>query len=325
MPSRPHPWSAADIPSLDGQRALVTGANSGLGLRTAVALAAHGAEVVLACRDRARGRAAQERVLAETGRAAGLVDLDLADLRSVEALAQGWGDAPLHLLVANAGVMAVPRGTTRDGFERQLGTNHLGHFALVGRLLPALRQAPFARVVVVSSNAHRFGRVRLDDLMFQRRRYSPWRAYGQSKLANLLFVRELDRRLRAHGDPVVAVAAHPGFASSNLSAGFTAGLPPVVASGYRWLQGRLEQSDEAGALPSLYAATMPDVPGGALYGPDGRFEQRGAPTRVHPSARAQDDATARGLWERSERLTGVTYPDLPPVPAGAPRWLRSGA
>ncbi|GIG29775.1 oxidoreductase [Cellulomonas marina] len=308
-------WTADDIPSLDGQRALVTGANSGLGLQTALALAAHGADVTLACRDLRRGRDAQDAVAAATGRTPRLELLDLADLRSVRELAERWGaEEPLHLLVANAGLMAVPYGTTTDGFERQLGTNHLGHFALVGRLLPALRQAPFARVVVVSSQAHRFGRVDLDDLQWQRRRYRPWPAYGQSKLANLLFVRELDRRLRAHGDPVLAVAAHPGFASSNLSSSFVAGLPAPLAAAYRWGQSRLEQSDADGALPSLYAATMPDVRGGEYLGPDGFGEQRGAPTRVGRSARAQDDDTAARLWAASERLTGVTFPDLPAAP-----------
>ena len=214
--------------------------------------------------------------------------------------------------------MAVPRSTTADGFETQIGTNHLGHFALVGRLLPALRRAPSARVVVVSSGGHRMGRIDLDDLSGERRRYRPWRAYGQSKLANLLFVRELDRRLRAHGDRVTAAAAHPGLASSNLGAGFAAGLPRPVAALYGWVGDRIEQSDADGALPQLYAATMPDVQGGEYFGPDGRFEQWGAPTRVGRSDRARDDAVAAGLWSLSERLTGVRYPDLPPVGTAAP-------
>ncbi|GAA2728735.1 oxidoreductase [Cellulomonas aerilata] len=306
-------WSADDIPDLDGRRAVVTGANSGLGLQTAIGLAAHGASVVLACRDAGRGEAARATLRAETGKDAELQLLDLADLASVARFADDWGEAPLDVLVCNAGVMAVPRGTTRDGFETQIGTNHLGHFALVGRLLPALRRSPDARVVVVSSAGHRMGRIDLEDLGWERRPYRPWRAYGQSKLANLLFARELDRRLRAHGDPVVAVAAHPGLASSNLSAPFVAGLPKPLAALYTSLGHAVEQSDADGALPSLYAATMPDVRGGEYFGPDGRFEQRGAPTRVGRSDRATDDVTARGLWSLSERLTGVTYPDLPPV------------
>ena len=301
------------MPDLDGRRAVVTGANSGLGLQTAIALARHGAAVVLACRDAGRGQAALATLRESTGRDAALELLDLADLTSVAAFADRRADAALDLLVCNAGVMAVPRGTTRDGFETQIGTNHLGHFALVGRLLPALRRAPAARVVVVSSAGHRMGRIDLADLNWERRRYRPWRAYGQSKLANLLFTRELDGRLRAHGDRVLAVAAHPGLASSNLSASFVAGLPAPVAAAYERLGRRLEQSDADGALPSLYAATMPDVRGGEYFGPDGRFEQRGAPTRVGRSRQASDDVTAKRLWSLSERLTGVRYPDLPPV------------
>ena len=204
-------WSADDIPALNGRRAVVTGANSGLGLQTAIALAAHGADVVLACRDPRRGESARATVREATGRDAELQLLDLADLSSVAQFADRWGDAALDVLVCNAGVMAVPHGTTRDGFETQIGTNHLGHFALVGRLLPALRRSPGARVVVVSSLAHRMGRIRLDELSWERRPYRPWRAYGQSKLANLLFTRELDRRLRAHDNRVLAVAAHPGL------------------------------------------------------------------------------------------------------------------
>ncbi len=307
-------WTADDVPPLDGRRAVVTGANSGLGLQTAIALARRGAAVVLACRDAGRGESARTTLREATGADAELQLLDLADLSSVAAFADRWGDAPLDLLVCNAGVMAVPRGTTRDGFETQIGTNHLGHFALVGRLLPALRRAPAARVVVVSSGGHRMGRIDLDDLSWERRRYRPWLAYGQSKLANLLFTRELDRRLRARRDTVLAVAAHPGLASSNLSASFVAGLPAPLAAAYTRLGTSVEQSDVDGALPTLYAATMPDVQGGEYFGPDGRFEQRGGPTRVGRSRRATDDATALALWSLSERLTGVTYPDLPPVP-----------
>ena len=320
MPPQPRTapaWSTADIPALDGRRAVVTGANSGLGLQTTLALAARGADVTLAVRDLDRGRAAQDRVRAETGRETRLELLDLADLRSVAAFADRWGDEPLDLLVENAGVMAVERGTTADGFERQIGTNHLGHFALAGRLLPALRRrepdgAP-ARVVVVSSSGHRMGRIDLDDLSWERRPYRRWRAYGQSKLANLLFVRELDRRLRAHGDPVIAVAAHPGLASSNLSTAYLGRLPGPVARFYRWAQVRVEQSDADGALPTLRAATAPDVVGGEYYGPGGPFERGGPPVRVGSSVLARDDVTARGLWSLSERLTGVTFPDLPEV------------
>jgi NAD(P)-dependent dehydrogenase (short-subunit alcohol dehydrogenase family) len=312
-------WSAQDIPALDGERVVVTGANSGLGLQTAIALAGHGADVVLACRDAGRGESARTAVRNATGRDAELRLLDLADLASVARFAEGWGQDSLDVLVCNAGVMAVAQGTTRDGFETQIGTNHLGHFALVGRLLPALRRSAAGRVVVVSSVGHRMGRIDLDDLGWERRRYRPWQAYGQSKLANLLFTRELDRRLRAHGDDVLAVAAHPGLASSNLATSYVARLPAPVAALYERFGHVLEQSDADGALPSLYAATMPDVRGGEYFGPDGRFEQRGAPTRVGRSRQALDDVVAGRLWSLSERLTGVTFPDLPPVapaPAG---------
>ncbi len=221
-----------------------------------------------------------------TGRDAELQLLDLADLSSVAQFSDRCGEATLDVLVCNAGVMAVPPGTTRDGFETQIGTNHLGHFALVGRLLPALRRSPGARVVVVSSVGHRMGRIRLDDLSWERRPNRPWRAYGQRKLANLLFTRELDRRLRAHDHRALAVAAHPGLSSSNLSASFVAGLPAPLAALSTQLGPKFEQSDADGALPSLYAATMPDVRGGEYFGPDGRFERRGTPTRVGRSRQA---------------------------------------
>ena len=310
-------WSAADIPAQDGRRAVVTGANSGLGLQTAIALAARGGDVTLACRDQVRGHTALERLRAETGRDARLELLDLADLASVTRFAERWGDVPLDLLVCNAGVMATAEGRTRDGFETQIGTNHLGHFALVGRLLPALRRAPSARVVVVSSGGHRMGRIDLDDLNWERRRYQPWRAYGQSKLANLLFMRELDRRLRARGERVVAAAAHPGLAASNLSAPVVARMPRPLAAVYERVGHQVQQSDADGALPQLYAATMRDVQGGEYFGPDGRFERRGSPTRVDRSAAAQDDAMAEALWSISERLTCVVFPDLPAVERAA--------
>jgi len=303
-------WSAADIPSLVGRRALVTGANSGLGLQTSLQLASHGAAVTMTARDPERGRAAVEKVRELSGsQDVTLAELDLADLASVRRLADEW-DGPLDVLVDNAGIMAVPYGRTADGFELQLGTNHLGHFALTGLLLPALRQASGARVVVLSSNAHKFGHMNFDDLQGLHG-YRPWTAYGQSKLANLLFVRELDRRLRAAGDDVLAVAAHPGIAATNLAAGL-AGWGPV-GSAVRGFFARFGQSDAEGALPSLHAATAPDVVGGAYYGPGGRGEGRGAPTRVQPNGHAQDDAVAGRLWEISEELTDVTFPDLPPV------------
>lgn len=289
---------------------LVTGANSGLGLRTAEALAAHGALVLLACRDAGRASVALDAVAeVATGPAPELVSLDLASLASVREAASAVSERLDHLdvLVNNAGIMAVPRGRTVDGFERQIGTNHLGHFALTGLLLPVLLAAPAPRVVTVSSHAHRIGRVVPEDLSFEHRRYARWRAYGQSKLANLLFTSELQRRATAAGTSLLAAAAHPGYAATNLSSGFTAGLPlaaPVLRLGDRLVG----QPDHLGALPQLYAATMPDVAPDDYWGPDGMGERRGHPCRVGRSSLARDLDTAQRLWERSEDLTGVRYP-----------------
>ncbi len=311
--SGPVSWTDEDVPPQTGRTALVTGASSGLGLASTVALARVGARVLMAVRDPARGAAALARVRAEVPDArADLVSLDLASLRSVAAAADDVASRveSLDLLLDNAGVMAVPRQVTEDGFERQMAVNHLGHFALTGRLLPLLLRAGDqgrdARVVVTSSGAHRFGRVDLDDLAGARS-YGRWRAYGASKLADLLFVRELDRRLRERDLPLLAVAAHPGWAATHLQSG----------QGNRLLEGALRlgnllvaQSERAGAWPLLYAATMPDVQGGEYFGPDWPGELRGHPTRVGRSAAARDHALARGLWERSEQLTGVRYDAL---------------
>ncbi len=304
-------WSIDDAPDLTGRRAIVTGANSGLGLQESIALARRGVRVTLACRDEARGLAALDRVRDESG--SRLVDLrllDLADLSSVRSFAEGW-DEPLDLLIANAGVMAVPFGRTADGFERQLGTNHLGHFALAGLLLPALRRSTAARVVTVSSLAHRMGRIDFDDLQGVQR-YDRWRAYGQSKLANLLWAREFDRRVRASSDPILVAAAHPGGSATNLTQGL-AGSNKRVASIVDRVSKAVFQSDVAGSLPILYAATMPDVLGGEYFGPDGFGEARGGPARAARSSRAYDDRIALRLWEVSEALTEVVYPDLPPA------------
>src|SRR3954465_14957151 len=261
------PWTIADIPPQTGRTAVITGANSGLGLATARALAAAGARVVLAVRDTARGDAA----------AAGLDGdvevrrLDLASLASVRAFADGWtGD--LDILINNAGIMAVPQGTTADGFELQFGTNHLGHFPLTHLLLPHVPD----RVVTGSSGAHRIGRMHLDDLNWEQRRYDRWRAYGQTKLSNLLFTRELQRRLTAAGSTVRAVAAHPGYASTHLQDHTGSRVNHMVMGVGNRL---LAQSDEMGALPTLYAATQ-DIPGDAFVGPDGFLEQRGHPQLV---------------------------------------------
>ena len=288
------PWSTADIPALTGRTAVVTGANSGLGLETARALAAAGAHVVLAVRDVARG----EQAAAQLSGDVTVRRLDLADLSSVRAFAGGWsGD--LDVLVNNAGIMHVPAGRTADGFELQFGTNHLGHFALTNLLLPHVT----GRVVTVSSMLHRSGEIVLDDLNWERRPYSATGAYGQSKLANLLFTLELQRRLTAAGSSVRALAAHPGWAATNLQGRSGNRVKDAAMA----VGNRLVASSSAqGALPTLLAATA-DLPGGSFTGPDGQF-MRGAPTLVGRSPAASDPELARRLWTASAELTGVDLP-----------------
>lgn len=278
-------WTAADLPDLTGRTAVVTGANSGIGLITARALAGAGAFVIMACRDVAKGAA----VAPDT---AEVRSLDLADLASVREFASSI-DTDVDILVNNAGVMAVPHRRTADGFEMQVGTNHLGHFALTGLLLDRLRD----RVVTVTSHMHRAGRIRLDDLNWARRRYQRWGAYGQSKLANLLFTFELSRR-----STLTAVAAHPGYASTNLQSHTESPQDFVMMLGNQLVA----QSAAMGALPTLYAATA-DVPSGSFAGPRGFLEIRGHPKLVGSSRAARDPETAAGLWELSEELTGVRY------------------
>ena len=294
-------WSAADIPDQSGRRAIVTGANSGIGLVAARELARRGASVVLACRNMEKGEAALAQVRAAGGEAE-LAPLDLASLASVREFAASQ-ERPVDLLMCNAGVMAPPRRETADGFEQQIGTNHLGHFALCGLLLERLKAAPAARVVTISSNGHRMGRIVFDDLQGVRR-YNRWRAYGQSKLANLLFMLELDRRARAAGLPLTSVAAHPGYSDTNLQFASPPLLDRIVMRVGNLL---VAQDAEHGALPGLYAATTPGLPGGSYVGPDGPGQWRGSPQLVGMSGRAQDPDTARRLWEVSESLTGVRY------------------
>ena len=288
-------WTTDDMPSQDGRAFVVTGANSGIGLIAARELARTGAHVVIAVRDTARGEQAAATIAGETE----VRTLDLADLASVRAFADAW-DGPLDVLVNNAGVMAPPKSRTKDGFELQIGTNHLGHFALTNLLLPHLTD----RVVTVSSGAHRMGSIRFDDLNWERGRYDRWRAYGQSKLANLLFTLELQRRLAAAGSDLRAVAAHPGYAATNLQSrtGSFVQDKVMVLLNRVWAQ-----SDEMGALPTLYAATR-DIPGGSYVGPDGVAGQRGHPRLVGRSTAASDEAAARRLWELSEELTGTSFP-----------------
>jgi NAD(P)-dependent dehydrogenase (short-subunit alcohol dehydrogenase family) len=284
----------------------VTGANSGLGLATARALARARARVVLACRNLDKGEAAVREIEAAVSQPQlELEQLDLSSLDSVRAFAERFraGHDGLDLLINNAGVMATPRRRTSDGFELQLGTNHLGHFALTGLLIGAMEGRGDPRVVTLSSQAHRTGRIAFDNLGGERH-YFRWRAYGQSKLANLLFALELDRRLRAAGSGVKSMAAHPGYAATNLQ---QAGPPSIDALFMRVTNAVLAQSAEMGALPELYAATAPGLESGTYVGPDGIGEQRGHPKRVSPSRAARDEEVARRLWEVSEELTGVRF------------------
>ncbi len=291
-------WAAKDMPSLEGRTYVVTGANSGIGLAAATHLSAAGGRVILAVRDAGKGRQALTRMSGD----AEVRELDLADLASIRAFVEGW-DGDLDVLVNNAGVMATPERRTKDGFELQIGTNHLGHFALTNLLLPRIGD----RVVTVASGAHRIGKIQLDDLNWERRDYQRWGAYGQAKLANLLFTLELQRRLEAAGSKVRALAAHPGYAATNLQARTENPLQNrLMAIGNRVLA----QSDEMGALPTLFAATQ-DLPGASYVGPDGFQEQRGHPTLVGRTAAASDPETARRLWELSEELTGVSFPLTP--------------
>jgi NAD(P)-dependent dehydrogenase (short-subunit alcohol dehydrogenase family) len=304
-------WNEADIPDQTGRVAVVTGANSGIGWPTARALAEHGASVVLACRTRAKADDARERIVEAAPDAdVSIVDLDLSSLASVRAAVDEFGAAydRLDMLINNAGVMATPRSRTADGFEMQFGTNHLGHFALTGLLLATLVDTPGSRVVNVSSLAHRMGRIDFDDLQSDRR-YRAWPAYGQSKLANLLFTFELQRRLAAAGVGTLALAAHPGVSNTNLTSS-SGGLLNRVAEWSRPLSRFVLQDAGSGALPTLRAAVDPDARGGEYYGPDGFMEYRGHPVKVDSTARAKDAGAARRLWDVSVELTGVGYDAL---------------
>ncbi|MFF3482127.1 oxidoreductase [Streptomyces sp. NPDC002701] len=305
-------WNVRDVPDQRGRTAVVTGANSGIGYVTARELARRGARVVLACRSDRRGGAAVDRLCGEVpGADVRFRPLDLADLGSVREFAAAYrgADDRLDLLVANAGVMALPQGRTADGFETQFGVNHLGHFALTGLLMPALLATPGARVVSVSSALHRLANIDIDDLHSERP-YRRWIAYGRSKTANLLFVHELARRLAATGSDLVAASAHPGYAATNL---MTAGpkmegrraAELFMDAGSRFFA----LSPEAGALPTLYAATAPSVRPDSFTGPS-VLGRRGSPAKASRAGWTRNDTAGRRLWEASERLTGVTYDAL---------------
>ena len=294
-------WTHDSIPDQTGRVAIVTGANTGLGLATARALAEKGARVILACRSEVKGEAAVDRLHDDDA----TLDLhvrrlDLADLDQVRTFADRFRAEHdrLDLLINNAGVMACPHGTTAQGFEMQLGVNHLGHFALTGHLLGLLARTPGSRVVNVSSIAHKQGRMDLEDLLFERREYKPWTAYGQSKLANLLFTSELQRRMEQSGLAVQAVAAHPGWTTTDLQR-----HSPTA----RWLSPFFGMRPRKGSLPTLRAATDPQAEGNDYYGPRGLLEMSGYPKVVGRSERARREEDAARLWDLSETLTGVAY------------------
>ncbi|KPK16300.1 MAG: short-chain dehydrogenase [Myxococcales bacterium SG8_38] len=302
-------WSLDRIPDLSGRVMVVTGANSGIGYEAARALARHGAEVVLACRSGEKAEAAAGRIRAESPSASlEIVPLDLADLASIRAFADTLRarKSRLDALINNAGVMALPRRTTRDGFEMQLGTNHLGHFALTGRLLELLLATPRSRVVNVSSMAHTFGTIRFHDLQWERR-YSKWGAYGQSKLANLLFTHELDKRLKETGSDTISVACHPGWAATNLQeVGPKMAGSKLMETLSAWGNAMLAQDAAAGALPTVFATVEP-LKGNEYVGPTRMMGWHGPPEIVQPLPKARDPETAERLWEVSEDLTGVHY------------------
>lgn len=292
-------WDISQIPSQAGKRVLITGANSGIGFEAAKVLVGKGAEVIMACRNQEKGQAALDDIKAANPQGkVSLMALNLASLESIETFAEEFRNKyqSLDILINNAGVMAPPFSKTADGFEMQFGTNHLGHFALTGHLLPLLDAAEAGRVVVVSSLAHRIGKINFDNLNAEKR-YSRWPAYGQSKLANLMFAKELQHRLHTAGSKVIALAVHPGYSATNLQR-----HTPGGAIGNKLAQSQLE-----GAMPTLYAATEAGVKGGEYIGPDGWLEIKGRPKAAYVASKAKDKQVAAQLWEASEQLTKVNY------------------
>lgn len=288
-------FSAADLPDMSGRTVVVTGANSGIGKVAAAELAAHGARVILAVRDMEKGKAAAKEMDGETE----LHHIDLSDQDSVKQFAEGVNEE-IDILINNAGIMAIPLRRTKAGWEWQLGTNHLGHFTLTNLLLPQIT----GRVVTLSSTAHEIGKIDLDDLNWESRRYTRWGAYGQSKLANLMFAYELQRKLDAAGSPVLSNACHPGYASTNLQSHTGSSLQAAIL----WTGNRVvAHGPEIGALPTLYAATA-DIPGGSYVGPDGFRQIRGRPKVVRSTKASHDEEVAARLWELSEEMTGVSFP-----------------
>jgi NAD(P)-dependent dehydrogenase (short-subunit alcohol dehydrogenase family) len=291
-------WTAKNIPDQSGKVVIVTGANSGIGCEATRALALRGAIVVMACRSLQKGERAVEQILSENPQGQLILyQLDLANLSSVQHFSAEFLTEydRLDILINNAGVMATPYRKTADGFELQFGTNHLGHFKLTGLLFDLLRSTPNSRVVTVSSYAHYFGRIKFSDLNSERS-YQKWSAYGQSKLANVLFGYELERRAARHGNAPISIVAHPGYAATNLQ--HTSAL-------FSFLNRFIAQSPRMGALPVLYAATSPEIQGGEFIGPDGFLAQRGYPHQSRSSRRSYDQELAQRLWEVSEQLAGI--------------------
>lgn len=302
--ANPPAWTEKDLPNQVGRTVVVTGANSGLGYLTSLELAKHGAHVIMAVRDLEKGRLAQARILALRPRGSiELRQLDLADLDEVKTFARRLldGHQPIDALVNNAGIMMPPRSLTAQGHELQFGVNHLAHFALTGLLLPLLFEGRDSRVVTVSSDLHKRGRIHFDDLAGDRK-YGRIAFYAQSKFANVLFALELDRRLRAAGLPIKSLLAHPGYAATNLQmSGPSGALKLFMRFGNRFLA----QSAQMGVLPQLYAVAAPEANGGQFIGPDGPNEKKGYPTQVQPVEAARDHGLAERLWLLSEELTGV--------------------
>jgi len=303
-------WSTHDIPHLSGKIAVVTGANSGTGYEVSKALASKRSQVIMACRNVEKGELAAAKIREEfPDSSLKVMDLDLADLSSINSFSKEIlaNYKELHILCNNAGVMQTPKLKTADGFELQLGTNHLGHFALTGLLIDLLIKTSDSRIVTVSSGAHRFGNIHFDDLMLEKS-YGSAKAYGQSKLANLLFAYELQRRLEKHGSSTISVAAHPGFSSTNLQlTGPGMGGRKLWVWLYRLIRPLLAQSAEMGALPILYAAIAEQVRGGDYFGPRGLAGMRGHPKKVESNEASHDEETAKKLWDISTELTKVNY------------------
>ena len=303
-------WSIENIPNLSGQIVVITGANSGLGYATSEALAKNQATVILACRSLEKGEAAKQAILQESpGASLRVMQLDLSSLTSIRAFAEAYKQEydTLNILINNAGVMALPHKKTADGFEMQFGTNHLGHFALTGLLVNRLQATPNSRVVTVSSGLHRRGRLEFDNLQGEKS-YDKWQAYSNSKIANLYFTYELQRRLAKAGASTMSTAAHPGYAATNLQQAGPEMSGSRVQKWFMSLANRfVAQSAEMGALPQLYAAVSLDVVGGDYIGPNGRNEMKGHPTKVRSVPLSYDEQIAAKLWQVSETLTGIQY------------------